>query len=131
VCRHELLAGLPAADPRRAPSPHSARLRLTIQDKNKYNTPKYRLVVRFVRAQSRGVAAGGWAAQRRRCARFLRPVECGAPLRVACPRVCTRMPGPARRYRDALPRAAGARCPGRTLMLASRPPRRARRATSA
>jgi large subunit ribosomal protein L5e len=24
-----------------------ARLRLTIQDKNKYNTPKYRLIVRF------------------------------------------------------------------------------------
>ena len=28
-----------------------ARLRLTIQDKNKYNSPKYRLVVRFVRAR--------------------------------------------------------------------------------
>lgn len=28
-----------------------ARLRLTIQDKNKYNTPKYRMVVRFVRAR--------------------------------------------------------------------------------
>jgi hypothetical protein len=30
-----------------------ARLRLTIQDKNKYNSPKYRLVVRFVRARPR------------------------------------------------------------------------------
>ena len=31
--------------------PNRARLRLTIQDKNKYNSPKYRLVVRFVRAR--------------------------------------------------------------------------------
>jgi hypothetical protein len=35
----------------------SARLRLTVQDKNKYNSPKYRLVVRIVRARARDAAA--------------------------------------------------------------------------
>jgi hypothetical protein len=47
----------------------SARLRLTIQDKNKYNTPKYRLVVRLVRqtrppAKPYALAAGGCGSPR-------------------------------------------------------------------
>ena len=32
---------------RQGKTDYRARLRLTTQDKNKYNTPKYRLVVRF------------------------------------------------------------------------------------
>ena len=63
----------------------SARLRLTIQDKNKYNTPKYRLVVRCVRTlrcarpgapRSRLLPASAQPAGRRR--RSAAP--CAAPV---------------------------------------------------
>lgn len=33
---------------------YRARIRLTTQDKNKYNTPKYRFVVRFVSFTNEG-----------------------------------------------------------------------------
>jgi hypothetical protein len=73
------------ADARPPPAfPRSARHRLTKQDKNKYNTPKYRLVVRFVRAPSRLVASSSCC--RCDCARFW--WRCRAPPRahfVVCP----------------------------------------------
>ena len=76
-----------------------ARLRLTIQDKNKYNSPKFRLVVRFVRARPAPPAA---AVSRSELG--LRP---RGPLRAAC---CTSRLAAATHDADAGAECAGCAC---------------------